>query len=107
MFFLLLFWWLVAAHALCDFPLQGDFLARAKNHKQPLPGVPWWIALVAHSLIHGAAVAFITGSVGLGLAETLLHAFIDHGKSGEHYDFAVDQAFHVVTKALWAALALL
>ena len=24
---------LIAGHALCDYPLQGDFLAKAKNHK--------------------------------------------------------------------------
>ena len=27
---------LVAAHALADYPLQGEFLARAKNRFQPL-----------------------------------------------------------------------
>jgi hypothetical protein len=38
----LLFGALVAAHALCDYPLQGDFLARAKNRAAPIAGVPWY-----------------------------------------------------------------
>lgn len=33
---------LLAGHALCDYPLQGDFLAKAKNRAAPLPGVPWY-----------------------------------------------------------------
>lgn len=33
---------LVAGHALADYPLQGDFLARAKNRAAPIPGVPWF-----------------------------------------------------------------
>jgi hypothetical protein len=28
---------LFAGHALCDYPLQGDFLARGKNHCNPIP----------------------------------------------------------------------
>lgn len=33
---------LVAGHALADYPLQGDFLARAKNRTAPIAGFPWW-----------------------------------------------------------------
>jgi hypothetical protein len=96
-------WWLLVFHALCDFPLQGDFLARGKNHKQPLPGVPWLIALAAHALIHGGAVALVTGSMSLGLAETLVHAAIDYGKCEGKYGFGVDQALHVICKIAWVA----
>ena len=32
---------LLAAHALADYPLQGDFLSKAKNRFAPLIGVPW------------------------------------------------------------------
>jgi len=52
--------WLISAHFLCDYPLQGDFLARGKNHKAPLQGVPWYQCLVAHSVIHGAAATLLT-----------------------------------------------
>lgn len=96
---------LLAAHALCDYPLQGDFLARGKNHKAPLPGVPWYQCLAAHALIHGGAVSLITGSLGLGIAETLAHAAIDYGKSTGLYGFDADQALHVGCKLIWAAKA--
>lgn len=29
---------LIAGHALADYPLQGDFLAKGKNHKAPIAG---------------------------------------------------------------------
>jgi hypothetical protein len=34
------FWWLLVAHVLADYPLQGAFLARGKNHRNPIPGIP-------------------------------------------------------------------
>jgi hypothetical protein len=101
-----LFFWLLAAHALCDYPLQGDFLAKGKNHKAPIPGVPWYQCLTAHALIQGAAVAMLTGSVRLGIAETVLHGSIDFGKCSGWYNFTDDQLFHVACKILWVALAL-
>lgn len=127
--------WLLVAHAVCDYPLQGDFLARAKNHRLPVLSVPWQQALVWHALIHGGAVALVTGSVPLGLAETAAHALIDHWKcrsdsassipfgvlarfaAGEtamarlawtsRALFHVDQVAHVVCKMLWLLLLVL
>ena len=51
-----LFLKLLAVHYIADFPLQGDFLANAKNHRKPIPGVPWYQALFAHAVIQGAGV---------------------------------------------------
>lgn len=96
---------LVAAHALADYPLQGDFLAKAKNRTAPIPGVPWWQALGAHALIHGAFVAAITGNVYLGLAEVLAHAIIDDAKCSGRIGFNTDQALHIGCKLLWWAIA--
>jgi len=98
--------WLVAGHAVADYPLQGDFLSRGKNHRAPLPGVPWYQCLLAHALIQGAMVALITKSVTLGLAETLVHAFIDFGKCSGWYGFNFDQALHVAAKLAWVAVFL-
>jgi Protein of unknown function (DUF3307) len=95
---------LLAAHALCDFPLQGDFLARGKDHTNPLYGVPWYQCLAAHSLIHAGAVAAITGSVGLGAAELVIHAATDYAKCQGLLTFNQDQAIHYGAKLLWAAL---
>jgi hypothetical protein len=96
---------LVAAHALCDYPLQGDFLARAKNRTLPIPGVPWYQALGAHAVIHGGAVALLTGMPLLGVAETLAHAAIDDAKCTGKIGFNTDQALHIVCKALWVVFA--
>lgn len=96
--------WLLVAHAVCDYPLQGDFLARAKNHRQPIPGVPWGLALATHALIHAGGVALVTGSVALGLAEFVLHVAIDFLKCDERTTLAWDQAYHLACKVLWVLL---
>ena len=101
-----LFGTLVAGHALCDYPLQGDFLARAKNRAAPIPGVPWYQALGAHSVIHGAAVGLITGIPLLGVLEALAHAFIDDAKCTGRIGFNADQFLHLLCKAAWVAVAI-
>lgn len=98
--FLMLAW-----HALADYPLQGDFLAKAKNESAPIPGVPWYQALAAHSMIHAGGVAVITGSVILGMCEAVAHFAIDRAKCRGMIGFNLDQALHVGCKALWTVLA--
>lgn len=95
---------LVAAHALCDYPLQGDFLSRAKNRMQPLPGVPWYQALGAHASIHGAAVALLTGVWWLGMAEAVSHFLIDDMKCRGRISFNADQALHLACKLVWVGI---
>ena len=96
---------LLAAHALADYPLQGDFLSRAKNRTAAIPGVPWWQALGAHCVIHGAAVALLTGIGWLGLMETIIHWFTDDAKCRGKLTFNQDQAIHIGCKVLWLAIA--
>jgi len=93
---------LVMGHALADYPLQADFLAKAKNHKAPIPGIDWWIALANHALIHGAVVWVLTQSPWLGLAETLIHFAIDWLKCDGRTSFRTDQGLHIVCKIAWA-----
>lgn len=102
-----LFFLLVFAHALADYPLQGDFLAKAKNRTNPIPGVPWYQALGAHAIIHGGFVGILTGSIWLGLAEAIAHAVIDDLKCRGRLSFNQDQVLHIFCKALWVALAYL
>lgn len=97
---------LVAAHALCDYPLQGDFLAKSKNHKAPMPGVDWWIALLAHSAIHAGAVLLITESLWFGCCEFVMHSIIDWGKCEGHTSLRTDQALHLACKAIYVGLLL-
>jgi hypothetical protein len=93
---------LLAAHALCDYPLQGDFLARGKNQEAPLPGVPWYQCAVAHALIHAGAVGAITRSTPLALAEFAVHFATDYAKCAGKLTYNQDQAIHYGTKVLWA-----
>jgi hypothetical protein len=92
---------LLVVHALCDYPLQGDFLARAKNHKAPIPGVPWYQALTAHALIHAGAVLLATGSMMLFLFEFVCHWCIDRTKCEGAISYDTDQLLHVLCKAAW------
>lgn len=95
--------WLLVAHALCDYPLQNDYLARAKNPWGV--AAEWPFALAAHAVIQGGGVALVTGSVVLGAAETIAHAVIDTVKCAGRISYAVDQALHVVCKLTWLAVA--
>jgi len=112
------FFWLLVAHSLADYPLQGDYLAAAKRKNSGLP-TPWWIALTAHSLIQAGFVAGLTGSMALGMAEFFCHWSIDYAKcegwltpdwpfewrmAAERRAFTIDQALHIGCKALWVVL---
>jgi hypothetical protein len=95
---------LVVGHAVCDYPLQGEAVAINKNPLANTPlqkMVPWWYWNMAHALMHGGAVALITGSVWLGIAETVCHFVIDYGKCLGKYSIHVDQVLHMVCKMAW------
>ena len=96
---------MVVGHAIADYPLQGDFLAKAKNRAMPIPGVPWYQALAAHSIMHGGMVWALTGSVWLGLAEVVAHSAIDDAKCNGKLSFNQDQGLHIACKVLWAAIS--
>ncbi|MFV1536964.1 DUF3307 domain-containing protein [Phaeobacter sp. JH204B] len=93
---------LLFAHALADYPLQGDFLSKAKNHRAPIPGVPWYQALVSHSAIHAGFVGVITGSIVLALAEFVVHTATDYAKCAGKISYNTDQAIHISCKVIWA-----
>lgn len=101
---MILFLKLIIGHFLCDFPLQGDFLAAAKNHKKPVPGVPWYQALAAHSAIQAGCVWYLTGSLALGCVELAAHAFTDYLKSDGRISFNTDQVIHLACKAVYVAV---
>ena len=103
--FVTLFGLMIFAHALADYPLQGDFLSRAKNAFNPVPGVPWYQALAAHSAIHAGAVGIITGSIALAVAEFVIHALTDYAKCAGRLTFNQDQAIHLACKVYWALIA--
>jgi hypothetical protein len=92
---------LIGGHFIADYPLQGDFLARAKNQTAPVPGFPWWQALGAHAAIHGTFVALITGVWWLWTAETLVHFITDDLKCRGKIGINTDQAIHLLCKVVW------
>ncbi len=97
-------WWLLVGHAVADFALQIDSMARGKNrHRKPEQTVwPYW--LTSHALIHGGAVALATGVPALGALEAVSHWLIDFGKCENWYGIHTDQALHVWCKVAWWAL---
>jgi hypothetical protein len=109
-----LFFALLVGHALADFPLQTDAMAAGKNRNRAIdpakipPGAtlqvvwPYWLA--SHALVHGGVVALITGSVTLGVAETVLHWMIDFAKCENWTGIHTDQGLHIGCKLLWVVL---
>lgn len=95
---------LLAGHALADYPLQGDFLAQAKNRNTEIGRGFWLHALFAHSVIHGGFVLVITESVLLASLETIIHAAADWLKCEKKISLNTDQSLHIVCKVIWAAL---
>jgi hypothetical protein len=98
---------LVVAHCLADYPLQGDFLAQAKNRHTVIGKVFWPHALFAHSMIHGGAVLVLTGSLWMALAEVIIHARLDWLKCEDRISLNFDQAMHLWCKVVWAAITVL
>lgn len=95
---------LIAAHFLADYPLQGEFLATGKNRTKPIKGIPFWHPLTAHASIHGGFVGLITGSVWLGLAETVIHWITDDAKCRGWITYNQDQAIHITCKLVWVSI---
>lgn len=95
---LALFFAFAIAHALADFPLQGDYLARTKQRSQAATMSEWLISLTAHSLIHAGGVWMVSGSVILAVTEFVLHWLIDLGKGEGLYGYVTDQTLHLCCK---------
>lgn len=98
---LALFFAFAISHALADFPLQGDYLAREKQRNTAGSMSEWFIALTAHSLIHAGGVWLVTGSVTLAAIELLLHWLIDFGKGEGYYSYVADQSLHLACKVVY------
>lgn len=101
---------LVAGHALGDFALQNEWVAKNKvRNRFPIhAGVTIWpYVLLSHALQHGMIVFFITQSLGLGLAEVGAHAIIDFFKGEGRINFHVDQGLHIACKVLWLLVYIL
>ena len=102
---------LLVVHAVADFALQSNDMAKGKNRNQPhdlskiplgqTPMVIWPYWLTSHALIHGGAVSLITGIWWLGLIETVIHWTIDYAKCENWTGIHTDQGLHVACKIIW------
>lgn len=104
-----LFFKLLVGHALSDFSLQTDAMAKGKNRNRKPEFIPegqkytpcWAYWLTAHSLIHGGCVYLITGSLLFGFLETGFHWIIDFCKCENWTNPHQDQALHIWCKIVY------
>lgn len=104
---------LLAWHALADFPLQGDYLAKFKNPWLPDFGTfgtagynrIWHWHMNAHCLIQAGGVYLITQNLWLAGGEYLAHFAIDYAKCRNWISFGADQGLHIACKFAWWGLA--
>ena len=98
---------LLAAHAISDYVLQPEFMARWKHPKAQVPpgAGKWWWWMTAHALVNGGLVAWVTYDDMLGLFETVLHWGTDYAKCQGWISAERDQLIHLGSKVAWALLA--
>lgn len=95
---------LIFGHFLADYPLQGDFLAKAKNRKLPIADIPWYQAMTAHAFIHAGAVFLITHNFYLFILEFVLHFAIDDLKCTSKINYNIDQFLHIYCKVIYVLI---
>lgn len=95
---------LIFGHALADFGLQSKYISDGKDRANPIEGSPWYIVMSAHAVMHAGFVFLFTGSLGLGIAELVVHFIIDDRKCQKDFGYATDQALHILCKVLWVAI---
>ncbi len=102
------FFTLLFCHFLADFPLQGDFMAKAKN---PLanPFSIWFFALFGHCIIHAGFIFLLTKRMELAGIQFITHFVVDYSKCVGAFgldarSFAVDQLLHIAMLFLIALM---
>jgi len=88
----------VVMHALADFPLQSEYLARQKSRKSASSRGDWLVALSAHCVIHAGGVWLVSGSLAVAAAEFILHGLIDIAKGEGKFSLVTDQLLHLGCK---------
>lgn len=103
---------LLFAHAIGDFGLQSEIMAYGKNRhnkpknvpvgQQPIPVWIWWLS--AHALINGAMFYLLTGSIFIGILESVSHFIIDFAKTENLSTPTTDQIYHLITILFYLVL---
>lgn len=107
---------LFGLHFLCDFALQNDYMAQAKNRNTPLGKRDnvWVIVLTAHAAIHALAVLcvglfyFMDAHSAIVITATLFtfisHWVIDLLKCNNYLGYWADQLMHLLAMLIVAYL---
>ncbi|MCJ2055136.1 DUF3307 domain-containing protein [Methylobacterium sp. J-048] len=95
---------MLIGHAVADYPLQGDWLSKAKNPTLKLvPGETIWPgAMASHAGILAGAVWLATASPALAMSEFAAHFAIDVTKCRGRLTYNQNQLAHVGCKVVWA-----
>lgn len=104
---------LLVGHALADFALQSDWMAKNKNRNNKSSYIPegqkytptWFYVLSAHALIHGGVVYLITGNIVFGVFETILHWMVDFIKCENKLNPHEDQLIHIGWKIIYGMVS--
>ena len=116
--FLLNLFILLFLHALADFTLQTDVMAKGKNRKSEVKNYDHWVNilnrdpklfkkcwfywLTAHALIHGGIIALIFPEFWyLGLIEVIIHFIIDFMKCQNKLNPHQDQFLHFIFRIMY------
>jgi hypothetical protein len=97
----LLLFKLIIGHALVDYSLQNDTMAKFKNRHILNNTVPWYYFMTAHALINAGMVWAVTGNVSFGIAELVLHWVIDFAKCEKWINVHADQGLHILCKLMY------
>lgn len=92
---------LVGFHFVCDYPLQGDFVAKFKarivdGNKNQI----WKWVLTAHASIHALPVLILTSSIPACLFLFATHFLIDFLKCENKINLDQDQILHLLVITL-------
>lgn len=115
--FLLNLFILLFLHALADFTLQTDVMAKGKNRRSEIKNYEHWVNvlgrdpkrfkkcwgywLTAHALIHGGVIGLVFGNWYIALFEVVMHWIIDFCKCEEILNPHQDQFLHFLSRILY------
>ena len=97
---------LLFLHALGDFALQSDAMAKGKNRNIKPTYIPegqkfkvcWFYWMLAHSLIQGGLIWIIFGNLWICLIEVISHFIIDFIKCENVTNPHHDQLLHLICR---------
>jgi len=107
---------LLFAHAVADFGLQSDTMAKLKSRRADVKRgeecqwkfrdgkyqLTWMYWLTAHALIHGAMAFLFSGSMLAALIITAAHWVLDYCKTQDYWGIHIDQGCHLLIILLCA-----